>query len=122
VFAGRLAAIAPEVDAKNRHFAIEIRTANPGTLLSGMYGVATIPLERAANAVTVPREAVASRGGKSVVLRVTGGAIEEVAITEGIGNGTHVAVASGLRAGDVILADARRELAPGTAVNAVLAR
>ena len=43
---GRLAAIAPEVNARNRHFAIEVRTPNPGTLLSGMYGIATIPLQR----------------------------------------------------------------------------
>jgi multidrug efflux pump subunit AcrA (membrane-fusion protein) len=42
VFEGRLAAIAPEVDPRNRHFTIEVRTTNPGTLLSGMYATATI--------------------------------------------------------------------------------
>jgi RND family efflux transporter MFP subunit len=121
VFEGRLAAIAPEVDAKNRHFAIEIRTANPGTLLSGMYGVATIPLDRATQAVTVPREALVTRNGKPVALKIADGVVQEVTIAEGLSNATHVQVAAGLKSGDVIVSDARREVAVGTRVNPVFA-
>ncbi|HEX4912407.1 MAG TPA: efflux RND transporter periplasmic adaptor subunit, partial [Vicinamibacterales bacterium] len=37
-FVGQLAAIAPEVDERNRHFKVEVRVPNDGrTLLSGMY-------------------------------------------------------------------------------------
>jgi HlyD family secretion protein len=123
VFAGRLAAIAPEVDARNRHFLIEVRTANPDrTLLSGMYGVATIPLRRATQVVAVPRDAIVSRDGKPTVLRIDNNIVRETPITEGLTDGIAVQVASGLQAGAVIVADARRELAAGAAVNPIFAK
>jgi len=121
-FDGRLAAIAPEVDARNRHFAIEVRTNNPGTLLSGMYATAAIPLQHVSGALAVPRDAVATRDGRRVVLKVDGTTVREVAITEGLSTGTDVEIANGLQAGDVIVADARRDVAPGTKVNPVFAK
>jgi HlyD family secretion protein len=119
---GTVAAIAPEVAARNRHFAIEVRTANPGTLLSGMYGTATIPLQRVDHVVAVPREAIVSRGATRVALRIENNIVSEVPVTEGLANGTHVEIASGLKAGDTIVADARREVATGAKVNAVFAK
>jgi HlyD family secretion protein len=122
-FEGRLAAIAPEVDARNRHFTIEIRTANPdATLLSGMYAVAAVPLTRAANTIAIPRDAVTSRGTSRVVLKIDRDVISEVPVTEGVTDGSVVQIASGLSAGDVIVADARRDVAPGTKVKPVFAR
>ena len=122
VFEGRLAAIAPEVDPRHRPFTIEVRTTNPGSLLSGMYATATIPTERVSDAVAVPRDAIATRGGRRVVLKVDAGAVHEVAVTEGLSNGTQVQISNGLKRGDVIVADARRDVAPGTKVNPVFAR
>jgi HlyD family secretion protein len=119
---GRVAAIAPEVDARNRHFAIEVRTPNPGTLLSGMYGVATIPLQRVDDVVAVPREAIVTRGGKRVALRIENDTVVEVPVTEGLSNGTDVQIASGLQAGNTIVADARREVAAGAKVNPIFPR
>lgn len=121
-FEGRLAAIAPEVDPRNRHFTIEIRTTNPGSLLAGMYATATIPTEHVSNAVAIPRDAVATRGGRRVVLKVEAGTAHEVAVTEGLSNGTQVEISNGLQSGDVIVADARRDVAPGTTVNPVFAK
>ena len=122
VFDGELAAIAPEVDARNRHFAIEIRVPNAtGALLSGMYGTATLPLERAAQVVAVPRDAITTRGGARVALRIEKDAVQEVPVTEGLTNGTLVQV-SGLTAGDIIISDARREVGAGVKVNPVFAR
>lgn len=123
VFEGRVAAISPEVDEKNRHFAVEVRTNNPGTtLLSGMYGVATIPLARAERAVAVPRDALTTRDGKRVVLRIDKDVVVETPVTEGVSSGAVIQIASGLAAGDVIVADARRDVAAGTKVNAVFAK
>ena len=119
---GTVAAIAPEVDARNRHFAIEVRTTNPGTVLSGMYGTATIPLQRVNGVVAVPRESVISRGGKRVALRIENNTVSEVPVTEGLATGTQVEIASGLKAGDTIVADARREVAAGAKVNPVFSR
>ena len=121
-FDGRLAAIAPEVDARNRHFAIEVRTSNPGSLLSGMYATATIPLEHVAGALAVPRNAIATRDGRRVVFKVDQGTVRDVPVIEGLSSGTQVQISDGLQAGDVIVADARRDVAPGTKVNPVFAK
>jgi membrane fusion protein, multidrug efflux system len=119
---GTVAAIAPEVDARNRHFAIEVRTSNPGTLLSGMYGTAAIPLQRVDGVVAVPRESVISRGGKRVALRIENNTVSEVPVTEGLATSTQIEIASGLKAGDTIVADARREVAAGAKVNPVFSK
>ena len=67
-FTGELAAIAPEVDERNRHFQIDVRVPNDGrTLLSGMYASARIVEATSASAVVIPKEAVTSRDGKRVV-------------------------------------------------------
>ena len=66
-FTGQLAAIAPEVDERNRHFKIDVRVPNTtSALLSGMYATARIIEATAANAIVVPREAVTTRDGKRV--------------------------------------------------------
>jgi RND family efflux transporter MFP subunit len=121
-FQGRLAAIAPEVDARNRHFTIEVRMTNPGTLLSGMYATAAIATERVTNAIAVPRDAIASRGGRRVVFTVDGADVHEVPITEGLSNATQVQVSTGIKPGDVLVADARRDIAPGTRVTPVFVK
>jgi RND family efflux transporter MFP subunit len=122
-FDGRVAAIAPEVDARNRHFTVEVRTANPTTsLLSGMYGVAVIPLARAERALAIPRDAIATKDGARVVMKITGDTVAPTTVTEGLSNGALVQITEGLAPGDVILADARREIAAGTKVNPVPVR
>jgi RND family efflux transporter MFP subunit len=121
VFEGRIAAIAPEVDPRNRHFRIEVRTANPGgVLLSGMHATATIPLARAPQALAVPREAVTTRDGRRVALRIEGDTVTDVAVTEGVHDGRLVQIAAGLQPGDVIVADARQDVAPGARVNPIV--
>jgi RND family efflux transporter MFP subunit len=123
IFEGRVAAIAPEVDARNRHFRIEVRINNPGAqLLSGMYGSAAIPLERADQVVAVPRDAVITRDGKRVAMRVEGDTVREVPVTEGLSDGRLVQIASGLQAGETILSDARQDIAAGTKVNPILSK
>lgn len=120
VYAGRLAALAPEVDPKNRHFQIEIRVENRGQeLLSGMYAVARLVVDRASSVVAVPREAIFTRAGKRMVYRVDGNTVALVPVTEGLTDGTRVQITSGLKPGDVIVTDARREVAEGARVRPI---
>ena len=122
-FFGQLAAIAPEVDERNRHFKIEVRVPNDGrTLLSGMYATARIVEAAAGNAVLVPKEAVTTKDGKRIVQKVTGDTVAAVEVTEGLADGARVQIKSGLAAGDVVLADARRPLAAGAKVRGIEAR
>ena len=119
-FPGQLAAIAPEVDERNRHFKIDVRVANDGrTLLSGMYASARIVEATTPNAILIPKEAVVTRDGKRGVQKVMGDTLTFVEITEGTTDGTRVQVVRGLAAGDLVLADARRQIASGAKVRAI---
>lgn len=120
VYEGRLAAIAPEIDAKNRQFRIEVRVPNGSAdLLSGMYATARIQTARAAGAVTVPKEAVTTRGGQRIVLRIDGDRVQPAPVVEGIADDTQVQIVSGLSGGDLLVADARKALEPGTRIRPV---
>ena len=68
----------------------------------------------------VPREAVTTREGRRVVLQVAGDLVRDVAVTEGLSDGRQVQIVSGVEAGDIIVADARQEVAPGTKVNPIV--
>jgi HlyD family secretion protein len=68
--------------------------------------------------VIVPREAVTTRAGKRVVLKVEGDAVNAVTVTEGLTDGQRVQIVTGLAAGDVVVADARRQLSDGAKVRA----
>jgi hypothetical protein len=57
-----------------------------------------------------------------VAIRVEGDTVREVPVTEGLSDGRLVQIASGLEAGDVILSDARQDIAAGTKVNPVLSK
>jgi RND family efflux transporter MFP subunit len=119
-FSGQLAAIAPEVDERNRHFKIDVRVPNDGrTLLSGMYATARIVEATTANAVLVPKDAVTTRTGKRIVQKVQDGSVSIVEVVEGLGDGTRVQIIKGLSAGDTVLADARRQLATGAKVRGI---
>ena len=120
IYEGRLAALAPEVDPRNRHFRVEIRVENrAAALLGGMYATARIVVARG-EGVIVPREAVFDRDGARAVYRLDGDKAAVSRVTEGAADGTHVALTSGVRAGDLIVADARRELAEGTRVRPIV--
>jgi RND family efflux transporter MFP subunit len=120
-FRGELAAIVPEVDERNRHFRIEVRVANAdASLLAGMYASARIVLSTAGDVLTLPREAVATREGRRVALKVTGDTVAAVPVTEGVTDGRRVQIVSGLSAGDQVIADARRQLPAGARVKGVL--
>ena len=53
-----------------------------------------------------------------MVLRIESDTVREVPVTEGLTDGAFVQIAEGLQPGDVIVSDARREVAAGTKVNA----
>jgi HlyD family secretion protein len=121
VFEGKLVALAPEVDPKNRHFQIDIRVDNKAqSLLSGMYATARIVVAKG-DGIVVPREAIFDRNGGRAVYRLDGDKIAVVAVTEGLTDGTRTQLLSGVKPGDVIVADARREVAEGARVRPVAA-
>jgi RND family efflux transporter MFP subunit len=119
VFDGRVTALAPEVDQRNRHFRVEIRVANADlAMLSGMYATARIQTATA-KGVIVPREAVFDRNGARAVYRIQNETVSIVAVKEGLSDGKRVVLVSGVQPGDTIIADARREVTEGARVRVV---
>jgi RND family efflux transporter MFP subunit len=119
IYEGRVAAIAPEVSARNRHFRVELDVSNRGeTLLSGMYASARVITDRVSG-ITLPREAVFAHRGVRSVYRVERDTVAIVPVTEGLSDGTRVHIRSGLAPGDLIVADARREVAEGARVRPI---
>jgi len=122
-FDGELAAINPEVDERNRHFRIEVRVPNEGRqLLSGMYATARVVESTKDDIVRLPKDAVATRDGARMVLKVQDGVVTPTEVTEGVSDGTFVQILSGVTAGDTVVADGRRQVAAGSKVRAVAAR
>lgn len=119
VFLGRVAALAPEVDARNRHFRVEVRIDNAEEVLPGMFAVARIVSARVEHALAVPIEAVALRNGVRAVYRLDGNTVRITPVIEGLGDGQWVQVLSGLEPGAVVVRDARREIAEGVQVRPV---
>jgi len=119
-WSGRLVAVAPEVDERNRHFHVEIRVQNPrNELISGMYATARIETGHATGTILVPRDAVATRDGARVVYRVADHVVTAVPVVEGLTDEGRVQILKGLAAGETIVADARKTLASNTKVRAI---
>jgi HlyD family secretion protein len=119
-FEGVLAAIAPEVDERNRHFLVDVRVPNEKrALLSGMYATARIVEATVANALVIPREAVMTKDGKRIALKLDGDSLSTIEVVEGLNDGTRVQILKGLSAGDKVVADARRQIPAGAKVRGV---
>jgi len=92
---------------------------NGRALLSGMYASARIVEATKADALLVPKDAIATRDGKRIVQKVQGDTVTAVEITEGLSDGTRVQIVKGLSAGDTVLADARKQIATGQKVRGI---
>jgi Cu(I)/Ag(I) efflux system membrane fusion protein len=103
-FAGRVAAILPEVNAATRTVRARIEVANPaGKLKPGMY--ATLALApRARAGLLVPSEAVIRTGERSVVIRAeSGGKFRAVEVEVGMESGGDAEIRKGLEPGDKVV-------------------
>jgi hypothetical protein len=78
-----------------------------------------VVVARAAAALVVPKDAVSTREGRRTVLRIDGATVRPNEVMEGIADDQRVQILSGLRPGDLVVADGRRELAAGTRVKPI---
>ena len=84
--------------------------------------VAFLEAEGAANAkagVLIPRSAIVRKEGRDTVWVVSGGRLEQRAVTVGMFGADGASVVEGLKLGDVIVADGALDLIPGKRVRAV---
>ncbi len=96
-FSGKVSRVAPVFDPATRTAQMEIEVPNPGFRLKpGMYARVRLTLERRANALTVPRNAVVDLEGKRGVFLVNEGVAKFKEVTTGLSDGERVEILGGI--------------------------
>ena len=115
---GRVSRFADSLDLQTRTMETEIDCENRGgRLMPGMYTESEISLHQAANALTLPLEAVVRNGDDATVLEVNAkNILEERHIKLGLEDNSHVEVLSGLSEGDRVVIGNRSEFRSGQKV------
>jgi HlyD family secretion protein len=106
VFKSKVSRFSETEDPQSRTMRTEIDLPNPdGRLREGMYGIATIVLQKNSSNLTVPASAVTSRSesGKASVYVVRDGKAHMTPITIGTDDGIRVEVLTGLKADDAVI-------------------
>lgn len=116
---GTIARFADRVDADTRTMRVEVDVPNPKLeLVPGMYAQASIALDQARDALTIPVQAVDRVEDKARVLVVTTDhriAARDVEL--GLESADRIAVTRGLEAGDLVVVGNRAQLKEGTVVS-----
>jgi RND family efflux transporter MFP subunit len=106
--AGTLARTSPSINARSRTLLVEAEVRNESLQLRpGSFVQAQIVVDAAAQALTVPADALVSFAGIDKLLVVEGDKATERRVTVGRRDATRVEIQSGVKSGDVVV------LAPG---------
>jgi RND family efflux transporter MFP subunit len=121
-FDGRIAEVNPAVDALTRSAKVRIRVDNRGgKLRAGMFAQGEILTGVEHQAIVVPAASVfraVSAGQESYVFVVEGGKAVRRVVELGRETDSQLEIKSGLKTGDVLIAEQRIELADGVRVSA----
>jgi RND family efflux transporter MFP subunit len=118
VFQGKVTRFSGRLDAGTRTMQTEVDIPNPnGIIKPGMYGYATLRLDRRDDALAIPVQAISGRGASATVMVVGGNnRLQERQIDPGIETPNMVEVRSGLQENDMVVLGSRSRLRPGMPV------
>lgn len=118
VLQGKILAVVRHVDAFSGNFKLRISADNPrGLPLSGLLAHIAVPVGGGEAVLTVPRDAIVRRGGKTTVVVVREGKAQIVAVSvKGNINQSDVIVAGTLKAKEEVVVRGNERLFPGTPV------
>jgi RND family efflux transporter MFP subunit len=117
VFTGKIARDAWGIDRSTRTMMTEVDVPNSdGSLRAGMYASINLPLERAANALVVPLQALSADAQPSVMIVGTDGLVAEKKVSVGLRTASRVEIKSGLQEGDAVVVSDRGGLQAGDKV------
>lgn len=105
-FEGTVSRFSHSEEAQSRTMRTEIDLENAkGLLREGMYGIATIVLEKDTSSLTVPSGALVGKteNGQSSVYVVRDGKAREIPVTVGTDNGIRVEILKGLKPEDEVI-------------------
>ena len=117
---GEVIRLSPTMDPVKHTFRAEVAVANHAMLLRpGMFVEVTVVVERRADVSVVPRQAVASRGGRNVVFLLDGQRVNRRDVALGLGDDEQVQIVDGLALGDRIVVRGLETLTDGTRVRII---
>ncbi|HET8679780.1 MAG TPA: efflux RND transporter periplasmic adaptor subunit, partial [bacterium] len=116
VFEGRIARVAPALDAVSRSARLIVVVPNADlTLRPGMFARATVVFEER-QALMIPSEVIVRRGDASVIFVVKDQTVEERTVRIGSVEGSRSEILEGLRAGETIVTFGQQGLRDGMRV------
>lgn len=118
VLKGKIRAAVRHVDSASGNFMLRIEVDNPDqTSLSGLLANIEVPVGSAGSVLTVPRDAIVRRGGKTQVVVVRDGKAHIVSVrVKGNINQSDVIVRGGLKAREMVVVRGNERLRPGMPV------
>jgi RND family efflux transporter MFP subunit len=119
VIQGRVARFSGKLDAATRTMETEVDVQNRDEVIkAGMFGYATLVLDRKEDALAIPVQALASRSAPVKVLVVDASKhLQEREVGIGLETPDRIEVTSGLNDGDLVVVGARSNLRPGMLVD-----
>ena len=118
-FAGEVYAIEPEVDINGRAVVIRARLPNSeNKLRPGLFSRVTLIVDKNAQAMLVPEDAIVPLGDQHFVYRVVDGRALLTEVTIGKRKETRVEIRSGLNARDIVVTAGQLKLRDGVMVRA----
>jgi RND family efflux transporter MFP subunit len=116
-FAGAITRFTREVNDETRKMNTEIEVANPNLELTpGMYATVVLKVQRRAQALSVPIEAVSLGAGGTVYMVNSDQQIEERSVALGLETATRCEITSGLKEGDLVMIGSRSQVHVGQKV------
>ncbi len=118
-FSGTIAQVIPAADPESRTFEVKVRVPNSDDELTrGMFARVTVVIERAEDAVLVPRHAVIDRDGEQVMYLVQAGRVVERSVVTGIQDENEVVITEGVEVGDAVIVEGQTLVRAGQQVQA----
>lgn len=120
VFQGRISRFSSKLDSSTRTMETEVDLPNPDLVIkAGMFGSATLVLERREAVLTIPVQALAGRSAPVTVLLIgPDKRLLEREVTLGLETPDRIEVRSGLQENDMVVVGARSNLRAGLLVEA----
>lgn len=115
---GNIRLIAPTIDAQTRLGTVHIRFKSPDNARVGMYGSAEIIVQQK-QGLALPLTAITTARSETITRRVEDGVVKFATITTGIQDGQFIEIASGLKAGEKVVAKAGAYVRDGDRINPV---
>ena len=120
-FSGKVTRFTRDVDEATRTMMVEIEVPNPDlTLVPGMYATVVLKVEKHANVLAVPIQAVSGGNNPTVLVVNQSHEIEERPVKAGIETADQCEIVSGLQEGDLVVMGNRSRLQPGQKVETKL--